>query len=145
MEPATALIPAPPAPGEPLVRGVAMTGAGTRRFEGTAALEEILADPGARVWVDVEAANHASTARITELLSLHPLIAEDIAERNQRAKVEEIEGTLHIVLFWIAYAGAVTAIEVDMVLDPPGLSTVENSQAAPFHCANFTARLVRSR
>ena len=85
-----------------------------------------------RVWVDVTAPSHVQVTDIAELLQLHPLIAEDIAERNQRAKVEEIEGTIHIVMFWITFEGAVTEIEVDLVLGPRTLLTVHEPGWDPF-------------
>jgi magnesium transporter len=117
---------------EPLIRGFALSGGATRRFEGRQELEDALADPEARVWVDVTAASHVQVTHVADLLKLHPLIAEDIAERNQRAKVEEIEGTLHVVMFWIAYAGGVTELEVDMVLDHRSLLTVHEPGWDPF-------------
>jgi magnesium transporter len=69
---------------------------------------------------------------IGELLTLHPLIIEDIAERNQRAKIEEIDGTLHIVLFAIHYEGEVGEIEVDLVLNHRSLLTVHEPGWDPF-------------
>ncbi|MEO5965383.1 MAG: magnesium transporter CorA family protein [Candidatus Limnocylindrales bacterium] len=115
-----------PAPADtgPVVRIVACAGGVVSRLEGTDELARVLADPDATVWVDVTAASHHEVGEITRLLKLHPLIAEDIAEQNQRAKVEEIDGTLHIVLFWIAFEGEVTELEVDIVLDHRALLTV---------------------
>ena len=58
----------------------------------------ILADPEARVWVDVTAPSRRRVdAVVTACSKLHPLIAEDIAERNQRAKFDEVEGAIHVV------------------------------------------------
>ena len=121
-----------PADGGPLVRIVAWVDGEVRHLEGSAALPALLADPDARVWVDVTAAAHHEVTDVAGHLELHPLIAEDIAERNQRAKVEEIEGTLHIVLFWIAYAGGVTELEVDLVLNHRSLLTVHEPGWDPF-------------
>jgi magnesium transporter len=120
------------AAGPPLVRLVAWSDGQARTFEGTAELPAILADPAARVWVDVSAPSHSGVVDVAELLNLHPLIAEDIAERNQRAKVEETDGTLHIVMFWIAYEGEVTEIEVDLVLGKRTLLTVHEPAWDPF-------------
>lgn len=122
----------PDAFGEALIRGVARIGETSRRFEGREALAEVLANPDARVWVDVTAPSHVQVNHVAQIMALHPLIAEDIAERNQRAKVEEIDGTLHIVMFWIAYAGAVTELEVDIVLDRRSLLTVHEPGWDPF-------------
>jgi magnesium transporter len=107
-----------------LVRGHAWVDHTPRAFEGIEALREILGDPGARVWVDVVAPADVEVDAVTSLLELHPLIADDIAERNQRARVTEVEGAIHVVLFWVAYEGQVTEIEVDLVLQPRSLLTV---------------------
>ena len=123
---------APSADGETTIQGIAWVDGESRRIEGKAELAAILADPAARLWVDVTAPSHTETADVAELLQLHPLIAEDIAERNQRAKVEEIEGTIHIVMFWIAFEGEVTEIEVDIVLGPRTLLTVHEPGWDPF-------------
>jgi magnesium transporter len=131
MEPTTS--PDPDAPADQAtIRGVAWTPAGTRRLTSRDEVAVALADPEARLWVDVAAAPGVDVGDITVLLELHPLIAEDIAERNQRAKVEEIEGTIHIVLFWITYQGEVNELEVDLVLNHRSLLTVHEPGWDPF-------------
>ena len=127
----------PAAAEEPLIRGFAWIGGATRQFEGRDDLAAVLADPEARVWVDVTAPSHVEVSHVADLLSLHPLIAEDIAERNQRAKVEEIEGTLHVVMFWIAYTGGITEIEVDLVLNHRSLLTDHEPGWDPFTLAQL--------
>ena len=67
-----------------------------------------------------------------QLLDLHPLIAEDIAERNQRAKIEEIDGTFHIVLFSIVFEGEIAEREIDLVLNHRSLLTVHEPGWDPF-------------
>ena len=123
---------APDGAEEPLIRGFAWSADVGRHINGRHELAEALADPDATVWVDVTAPSHVQVTHIAELLQLHPLIAEDIAERNQRAKVEEIEGTIHIVMFWITFEGAVTEIEVDLVLGPRTLLSVHEPGWDPF-------------
>jgi magnesium transporter len=91
-----------------------------------------LADPEMLMWVDVTAPSHVQVNDVAELLTLHPLIAEDIAERNQRAKVAEVEGALHIVMFWIAHEGEITEIEIDLVLNHRSLLTVHEPGWDPF-------------
>ena len=85
--------------------------------------------------MDVSAPSHEEVAVVADLLQLHPLIVEDIAERNQRAKFEEIDGTIHLVMFWITYAGEVTEIEVDLVLGARTLLTVHDPGWDPFTLA----------
>jgi magnesium transporter len=50
------------------------------------------------------------------VLGLHPLVAEDIVERNQRSKIDIDEHTIHVVLFGLAFAGDVQLTELDFVL-----------------------------
>ena len=108
------------------VRVVAWSSGTSRRLQGVDALRAALAEPDTRVWVDISTDEEDVVGEVAQLLELHPLITEDIAERNQRAKVEETDGTIHVVLFWIAYAGAVTELEVDLVLCRRGLLTVHS-------------------
>jgi len=116
----------------PRIRGVAWTAAGPRRIDGRDQLAEVLHDPDALLWVDVTAPSHIAVNDVADLLSLHPLIAEDIAEKNQRAKVEEIEGTIHIVMFAIAHAGEITETEIDLVLNHRSLLTVHEPHWDPW-------------
>lgn len=116
----------------PQVRALAWADGAVSRLEGRDALAPAIADPGTRVWVDVTAPSHASIAELASLLRLHPLIAEDIAERNQRAKVEEIEDAIHVVMFWIAYDGSVSEVEIDIVLESGLLLTVHDPGWDPY-------------
>jgi magnesium transporter len=116
----------------PRIRGLAWSPAGTREIASRDDLAASLADPEARLWVDVTAPSHIAVSDVADLLTLHPLIAEDIAEKNQRAKVEEIEGSIHIVMFAIAYEGEITETEIDLVLDRRSLLTVHEPAWDPF-------------
>jgi magnesium transporter len=130
MQPAT---PGPsPEDGWPRIRGLARTASGTRPIGSRADLAAALADPAARLWVDVTAPSHIEVNDVADLLTLHPLIAEDIAEKNQRAKIEEIEDAIHIVLFAIVHEGEVSEIEVDLVLNHRSLLTVHEPGWDPF-------------
>jgi magnesium transporter len=126
--------PTPPSSpdGASTVRIVARVNGETRRVEGTDQLAAILADPEARVWVDVTSSSPSDILPVAELLGLHHLIADDIAERNQRAKVVEVEGMIHVVLFWIAYQGEITEVEVDLVLGTRALLTVHEPGWDPY-------------
>ena len=46
--------------------------------------------------------------------------------------MEEIEGSIHIVMFWIAYEGEITEIEIDLVLNHRSLLTVHEPGWDPF-------------
>ncbi len=85
-----------------------------------ALVDGLLKDAGERpaecVWIDLTAPSPAQVGRVAELLGLHPLIAEDIVEGNQRSKIETTNGLVHIVLFALEYEGEVRSHEVDIVL-----------------------------
>ncbi len=117
----------------PVIRGLACSGETCTDIRDTAGIEAALRDPEARLWIDVTAPEDVRVTEITDLLGLHPLTAEDIAERNQRAKFEEIAGTIHIVMFAVSYKdGDVATVEVDLVLGPRSLLTVHDDGWDPF-------------
>ena len=73
-----------------------------REWEGEAAIAELpkaLARRQARLWIDVCGADHELKGRVSAILKLHPLLVEDIGERDQRAKLEQIGDLLHVVMF----------------------------------------------
>ena len=73
-------------------------------------------DLEARLWIDLDEASDAVLAQVGAALGLHELVIEDIAERDQRAKVEYTDGTMHLVVFALEYDDEVRPIEVDVVL-----------------------------
>ena len=89
-------------------------------FEGEAAVAEIpraLARRTARLWIDVSGAGPELKARVADILGLHPLLSEDLAERDQRAKLEQIGGLLHVVMFSLGFDdGHIYERELDFVL-----------------------------
>jgi magnesium transporter len=122
----------PDAPAWPRIRGVAWSAKGVVEIHDSGGVAAALADPETRLWVDVTAPPDVPVADAARPLALHPLIIEDIAERNQRAKIEEIDGSLHLVLFSILYEGHVTEVEIDLVLDERSLLTVHEPGWDPF-------------
>ena len=106
------------------LRAVVVTGDETLIVSDIDRLAALLAQPETRAWVDLTASSHSHVASVAKLLNLHPLIVEDIAELNQRAKVEVIDGVIHVVMFWITYEDAVRELEVDIVLGTRTLLTV---------------------
>ena len=91
-----------------------------REFEGAAALREMpkaLARRTARLWIDICDGDVATKTKVAEILGLHPLLVEDITERDQRAKLEEVGDLLHVVLFSLGFDKAeVYERELDFVL-----------------------------
>jgi magnesium transporter len=125
--PAPAEAPTPiGAHGRGSVRILACVGDGTTTSTDLADLPELLRT-ASRVWVDLADPDDDQAARAADALGLHPLIAEDIRERDQRAKIETFdEGVVHVVLFALEYSGGATASEVDLVLGDGWLLTVHS-------------------
>jgi magnesium transporter len=90
-----------------------------------------LADPAARAWIDLVDPSPERVSEIAAKLRLHPLIAEDIIERNQRAKVEDIDGDLHIVVFALRFEGRIELTEIDIVLGERFLLTSHDAAFDP--------------
>jgi magnesium transporter len=91
-----------------------------REWEGEDALVEIpkaLGRRHTRLWIDACGADHDLKNRISEILKLHPLLAEDITERDQRAKLEQTGDLLHVVMFSLGFEdGQIYERELDFVL-----------------------------
>jgi magnesium transporter len=120
-QPAGAPAPTPtPTPAEGVVRLVVVEGGSHREFEGEAAIAELpkaMRRRAARLWINVGGADRQLKDRISESLELHPLLAEDIAERDQRAKLEQVGDLLHVVLYSLGFEdGTVYERELDFVL-----------------------------
>ena len=99
------------------VRIVCWSPAGSAETDDVAGLGAMVADPAARVWVDLVDPREDVVRSVSRDLRLHPLIAEDIAERNQRAKIETYDGdVVHVVLFDLDYRGEVQPAEIDFVI-----------------------------
>jgi magnesium transporter len=69
--------------------------------------------------------------RLTKALTLHPLVAANIAERNQRAKVEQIDDIFHIVMFALPQDREAQPSEIDFVLSPKFLLSVHETDWDP--------------
>jgi magnesium transporter len=81
------------------------------------AIPRLLEDEHAVIWVDLTEPSVADVVAVTEALGIHPLVAEDIGESNERAKVEQIGEAIHLVLFSLTRKGArIEADEIDFVL-----------------------------
>ncbi|MGD0862030.1 MAG: magnesium transporter CorA family protein [Candidatus Limnocylindrales bacterium] len=104
----------------PVIRVVSLDGGVFRDLEGGAALAELERAVGlrqARVWVDLGEATPGQLADVGHILGLHPLLIEDLAERDQRAKLEQMGEILHLVVFSLGFdGGTIYDRELDFVL-----------------------------
>jgi len=94
-------------------------------------LEALIADPDARVWIDLTDPAPDLVEHIAHQVGLHPLVAEDIIESNERAKVELVGDFIHIVMFALHRDQDTEANEVDFVLGKGFLLSVHTSSWDP--------------
>jgi magnesium transporter len=79
-------------------------------------LGRIIAAKGSRTWIDLTNPSAELVGAVARRLGLHPLIAEDISEKNERAKIELVGDAIHLVTFVIDRGPDARAEEVDFVL-----------------------------
>jgi magnesium transporter len=130
--------PAPALTGQPWALAWNATG-GLRELTTLEALRTAYADKTTHLWIDLASPDAALLDALTGLLGLHPLVAEDILERNQRAKIEQTGDALHMVMFALQYAGEVVPHELDLVLGARYLLTAHDADIDLRH-ASFMRR-----
>jgi magnesium transporter len=114
------------------VRIVSCNGEEATETDDLADLPRLLAAPGHQTWVDLASPDEDQVKAAADALGLHPLIAEDIGERNQRSKIETFDDdVVHIVLFALHYSGEAATAEVDFVMGRGYLLTVHDGALGP--------------
>ena len=108
--------PTGPRPQDGELRIVSLRRGATAETRDPGELHALLADEETRVWIDLTDPSSAVVESIGSLIGLHPLIAEDIIERNERAKVELVDDVIHIVIFALTRAEETETHEIDFVL-----------------------------
>jgi magnesium transporter len=87
-----------------------------RTLVGLEALRHAVGESTARHWVDLTDPSPALLAAVATELGLHPLVVEDILEKNQRPKLEETDGHAHLVVFAVAWERELLVEEIDIVV-----------------------------
>jgi len=87
-------------------------------------LGRLVAAKGSSTWIDLTNPSPELLNAVARRLGLHPLIAEDILQHNERAKVRLISDVVHIVAFALEGERKVKATEIDFVLGRNFLLTV---------------------
>jgi magnesium transporter len=137
--------PSPPSPSE---EALAAEAAASLRLEqwrdgehrsltGLYALRHAVGEANARTWVDLADPSPALVAAVAAELGLHPLIAEDIVERNQRPKLELTDGFAHLVVFAVAWERELLVDEIDIVLGSTFLVTAHTKYWDFRHAQHF--------
>ena len=81
-------------------------------------LGRLVREKGAQTWVDLTDPTPELVQATAQALGLHPLVAEDIIESNERAKVQLVGDVIHVVAFVLQRddGAEVETHEVDFVL-----------------------------
>lgn len=100
--------------------------------DGLERLAELVATPGSLVWIDLRSPSPERLSSVSETLQLHPLVAEDVREGKQRAKVELTDENIHVVLFVLGHIDEAVSSEVDFVVGNGFLLTVHDDAWDPW-------------
>lgn len=85
-------------------------------------LAKLITDGSTTLWIDLTDPSPGAVEEVARCVGLHPLVAEDIIERNERAKVELVDEVIHVVMYALARSGqaaasdAIERHEIDFVL-----------------------------
>jgi magnesium transporter len=91
-------------------------------------LARLVATKGSATWIDLTDPSAELLHAVARRLGLHSLIAEDIVERNERAKVRLVGDVIHIVLFELERPrDRIKIEEIDFVLGRDFLLSVHSA------------------
>jgi magnesium transporter len=71
-------------------------------------IRDALADPGKKLWIDIDSTSRHQHAVLEKLFQFHPLTIEDTLNPNSRVKIEAYDGFLFIVLRAIRFCDDTT-------------------------------------
>ncbi len=108
-----------------------------RSSTGIGALQRAVREPGARYWIDLTDPSPGLVAWVAAELGLHPLIAEDVLERNQRPKLELTDGSAHLVVFAVCWERELVVEEIDVVLEREFILTSHDRGWDPRRAPHF--------
>lgn len=81
-----------------------------------AELVGLIADGSTRLWIDLTDPSPKVVEEVGRRVGLHPLVAEDIIESNERSKVEFVDGIIHVVMYALTRPAQVERHEIDFAL-----------------------------
>jgi magnesium transporter len=96
-----------------------------------AGIGALVAAKNSRTWIDLTAPTPEVVRVVARQLGLHPLVGEDIIEKNERAKVHLVEDVIHVVSFVLERKDDVRVDEVDFVLGRGFLLSVHGPRWNP--------------
>jgi magnesium transporter len=115
------------------MRTLSMQNGALRTVEGIEAAVAALAQPGL-VWIDADADEPGLAAFLSDVLHLHPLVVEDILERQAVPKVEDYGEYLYVVAHGVvgrqSSAAALVTTEIDLVVSQRWVFTHHHGSTA---------------
>jgi magnesium transporter len=99
--------------------------------EDPAEIAGLIADGSTRLWLDLTDPSPAVVEQVARAVGLHPLVAEDIVEQNERAKVVLIDGIIHVVMYALIRAEQTERLEIDFALGRQFLLSVHPASWDP--------------
>ncbi|MBI2762506.1 MAG: magnesium transporter CorA family protein [Chloroflexi bacterium] len=124
-----------------MVDGIVREYRGEAAIEGLEGLLKEARQAHGVVWIDLSSPTKAQVERASSLLGLHPLIAEDILEGKQRAKLEATDDLIQIVLFALDDTADLRAHEIDLVVGDAFLLSSHPTEWNPRGGAHFRGEL----
>src|SRR3954454_20121104 len=85
-------------------------------------------------WINIERPGPIEQAWLEEHFDFHPLAYEDVASRNQRPKIDELDDYLFIVLHFPVFdknVGRLNAGELDIFVGPDFVITLPDTELKP--------------
>ena len=79
-------------------------------------IARLIGDGSTKLWIDLTDPSPEVVEQVARSVGLHPLVAEDIIERNERAKVELIDGIIHLVMYALTRPKEIERHEIDFAL-----------------------------
>jgi magnesium transporter len=79
-------------------------------------LARLVAGEGSATWIDLTNPKPELVRAVARRLGLHHLLADDIVEHNERAKVQLVGDVIHVVAFVLTRESTVETHEIDFVL-----------------------------
>ena len=99
--------------------------------EDPAEIAGLIADGSTRLWLDLTDPSPAVVEQVARAVGLHPLVAEDIVEQNERAKVVLIDGIIHVVMYALIRTEQTERLEIDFALGRQFLLSVHPASWDP--------------